>query len=87
MKDELLHLGGHWQALRHPWMVATDVRDTQLQGVAEALRRFHAKRRMKMLRSAVWVRMLLAKRSGRLEEIAAEMEAGESHHGSEIDPN
>lgn len=62
------------QALHHPWMTTENVGDVHLASAMQQLRRFHARRRIKMLRAALWVRMLMAKRMGLLDKIAEDME-------------
>ena len=59
-------------ALKHPWFELDrgGLDDNHLREAAKQLRRFHARRRLKMLRSAVWVKLLMMKRFGMLGKLA-----------------
>lgn len=66
------------EAMKHPWFTKTNLDDSPyLAQAVERLKTFHAKRRMTMLRSALRVSIMLAKRTGLLDRLAAEMEADE----------
>jgi hypothetical protein len=55
--------------MKHPWFSA-HLHDDELLVARARLRSFHAKRRLQLLRNAVWTRILVLNRTGQLKPLA-----------------